>query len=119
MTHEDVIKNAQYRKGLSIAYFNAINSAIELTKGIEDADTRKKAIVDCRDWLLDEYATYYTNVLENASVNFKPEETIKRLEKATSLVELQNIWVCLSQDERHHEDIIKKKDELKAQYAQA
>jgi len=32
MTEDKVLKNAQYRKGLGIAWFNATNSAIEMVK---------------------------------------------------------------------------------------
>ena len=35
---EKLIKDAQYRKGLSIAFFNSVNSAIALVAGRQIAD---------------------------------------------------------------------------------
>src|SRR3990167_5643941 len=117
--NEKIIKDAQYRKGLSIAFFNAANVAIEIVKKefeFRNADENKpdveKRLRFWRDWLLEEHKNYYATVIANVGVNFKVEETIKKLESTKSLAELQNIWLSLSEDERRNDAVIKVKEEM-------
>jgi len=142
---DKIIKDAQYRKGLSIAFFNATNSALEMVKleadqlwkeslhmaTLETTTAKKRTkgeklpkttkvkagkkkppsfqerFVFWREWLLEEHKTYYANVIAQIGTNYEPKESIKKLEDAKSLEELQNTWRLLSADERHDGDIIK------------
>lgn len=122
---EKLIKDAQYRKGLSIAFFNATNAAIELVKTdpayekIEGGERIQESIRFWRNWLLEEHKTYYSNVIAKVGTTFSTEDTIAKLKSATTLVALGSIWRSISADERAHPDVVKVKDELKAQYEKA
>lgn len=113
---EKVLKDAQYRKGLSIAFFNATNAAIELTKGYKYAnqEEQRKDIVEIRNWLLGEHREYYATVIQSVGANFKAGEAIKKLQTAKTYDELSVIWRLLSEDERRDGEIIKVAKELKA-----
>lgn len=121
MEHDKLIKDAQYRKGLSIAFFNATNAAIELVKDekIDSKGDILKLVVEFRDFFLKEHATYYSNVIAKVGVNFKPEETKAKLDKAVSLDSLKFIWQSLSEDERRDKGIIAFTQTLKKTYEKA
>ena len=112
------IKDAQYRKGLSIAFFNATNAAVEFAKinGLAGVLDPKKFIAEWRDWFLEEHKTYYATVIANVGVNYKAEDSIAKLKATTTLNELKTAWVSLSADERKDKEIIKVAQELKAKY---
>lgn len=116
-----VIKDAQYRKGLSIAFFNSVNAAIELTKGFKFAneEEQRKAITETRDWLLDEHKTYYASVIAPVGTNFKPENTLKKIAAVKSLDQLKSVWMSLSEDERRDPTIVDAKNKKKASYEKA
>ncbi len=66
MEHEKLIKDAQYREGLSIAYFNSLNASIEIAKvmwpempGVD----AKVFISEWRDYFLKEYEAYYAEAI--------------------------------------------------------
>lgn len=114
--NEEILKNAQYRKNLSIAFFNATNSAIELAKTDYAKDTDlKKFIVEWRDWFLEEHKNYYAKNIANIGINYSVEEAIKRLATAKTIDELRTIWVSLSEDERQDKLIIAEAQKLKTQ----
>lgn len=117
--HEKLIKDAQYRKGLSIAFFNATNSAISLVGQMDFTEDNKKKVQEWRDFFISEHADYYAKVIENVGNTFNPKDTIKKLEKAKNYDELKKIWVMLSQDERNNEDIQAKVKDLKSKYEKA
>ena len=115
---EKLIKDAQYRKGLSIAFFNATNAAIELVKNrnypkLEDYQGDITAI---RDWFLEEHARYYAEVIARVGVLYDVRESIKKLEATQNMEELQNAWIAFSEDERKDAAIIKIKNELKQKH---
>jgi len=116
--NEQLIKNAQYRKGLSIAFFNATNSAIALvqTDFIKDTDL-KKFIVDWRDFFLEEHKNYYAEVIARVGNTYDSKETIMKLQTAKSMDELRTLWVSLSEDERRDGDVIAEVNKLKQLYA--
>ena len=120
MNDEKIIKDAQFRKGLSIAFFNATNAAIEMCKGmnIHEEETKKK-IIEIRDWLLEEHKEYYANVIANIGSNYNVEETVERIKIVQSLDELQKLWVSLSEDERRDDIISKVAKEKKLEYEKA
>ena len=114
---EKLIKDAQYRKGLSIAFFNATNAAIEMCKGMNiNEEATKSKIIEVRDWLLAEHRNYYATVISNIGLNFKVEDSIAKLKTAKTLDELRVAWVALSEDERQNEEIINFAKELKKHY---
>jgi len=119
---EKIIKDAQYRKGLSISYFNSLNAAIELFKvsGIHPREENLKEvegfISGWRDWFLDEHMKYYAEVIARVGVPYDVKESIKKLGATTTLEELQEAWLLLSEDERRDELIVKVKNNLKQNY---
>lgn len=118
MEKDKLIKDAQYRKGLSIAFFNATNAAIEMAKlnGMAGVLDPKKFITEWRDWLLEEHRTYYATVISNVGTNYNPEDTVKKLRSAKGIEELKTAWQLLSEDERRNPEISKLTKELKASF---
>lgn len=114
---EKVLKDAQYRKGLSIAFFNATNAAIELVKnGSLNEKERKERIVFWRDWLLEEHKNYYATTIASVGVNYSVEEAVKKLNATKNYEELSSAWRLLSEDERREPAIIKVAKDLKKKY---
>lgn len=118
--NDKVIRDAQYRKGLSIAFFNATNAAIEMCKGLNiHEETTRQKIVDIRDWLLEEHKNYYATVIANVGQNYKVEDSVAKLKSAGSLDELKVSWRLLSEDERRDPEVTKIAKELKKKYEKA
>ena len=115
--NEQIIKDAQYRKGLSIAFFNATNSAISLCQGmnIHEEATLKK-VVELRDFFLEEHKNYYATVIANIGTNYKVEDSIAKLEATQNMESLQEVWRLLSEDERRNEEIKTVAQKLKSKY---
>lgn len=117
MNEEKILKDAQYRKGLSIAFFNATNSAVAL---VESLDIPKndviKEVIKMRDLFLEEHKNYYSRVIANVGQSYVAEDTIKKLKKTKNVEELRSVWLSLSEDERRDGEILKVKTELKTKY---
>lgn len=115
---DKILKDAQYRKGLSIAFFNATNSAIALVTTGKMCDDAKMLdeVVRIRDFFLEEHKNYYANVIAQVGNNFDPKETIKKLESTKTISELSIMWRSISQDERDNQEIIECVKALKAEY---
>lgn len=112
-----IIKDAQYRKGLSIAFFNATNSAISLCTGMNvHEETTLKKVSEIRDFFLTEYQNYYATVIANVGINYKADESIAKLKDTKTKEELNRVWRELSEDERRDGDIIKVAQELNKKY---
>lgn len=129
MNEKDVqqlaIKDAQYRKGLSIAFFNATNNAVSLLQamgvfhpGIK-AEVIKGLITEWRDWMMTEHAEYHARVIANVGVHFDTKTTLTRLQDAKNKVELKIVWLSLSEDERQNEEIKKLAYSLREQFIKA
>lgn len=124
---DKLIRDAQYRKGLSIAWFNANNNAVAMVAVLfpllgeegREFDNLQKVIASFRDKFLEDHAKYYSEVIGNVGANYNVAETIKKLQGAHSLEELKAAWVSLSEDERHDTEVLKVVKELKGKYAQA
>ena len=88
MDTEEIIKNAQYRKNLSISFFNATNNATQIVELLykehpqDNTEVIKKDILEWRDWLLEEHKNYYAKNIANIGGNFNKDETIKKLKTA-------------------------------------
>lgn len=119
--NEEILKNAQYRKGLSISFFNSINNASDLVKmeGVTDPEQIKERIIYWRDWLLEEHKNYYARVIEGIGKNYNAEESVQKLEKTQSLEELKMAWLLLSEDERRDPEIRKVAGEQRKKYEKA
>ena len=106
---EEILKNAQYRKGLSIAFFNATNAAISLVAGRQIADREEalREIVRLRDFFLEEHKNYYAQVIAKVGVNYDAKQTIEKLKETKSIEELNSAWLSLSEDERRDGEIRK------------
>ncbi len=117
MNEEQLIKDAQYRKGLSIAFFNATNNATQIVE-LEGVGTEslKDRIIFWRDWLLEEHKKYYSEVIANVGKKYDSKETIEKLKATNSLEELKSVWISLSEDERRDGEIIEATNKLKKQY---
>lgn len=118
MEKDKLMKDMQYRKGMSIGFFNATNAAIEFAKinGMAGIQDPRKFIQEWRDWFIEEHKTYYATVIANVGVNYKPEDSIAKLKATKTLEELQGVWRLLSEDERHNAEIIKVAKELRQGY---
>lgn len=117
--NEKVIKDAQYRKGLSIAFFNATNSAITLVstdKEYYSEQELKEKIISWRDFFLEEHKNYYATVISPVGCLFDKQQTLETIKGSVSLEDLKQVWISLSEDERQDSDIIKAKDEMKNKY---
>ena len=115
---DKIIKDAQYRKGLSIAFFNATNSAIALLQSSNlikpiDEDRTEAFIRDWRNWFLEEHKTYYATVIANIGADFDVIKTIEKLKASKTLDELKNNWTSISAKERDNEEVRKVAKELK------
>lgn len=119
--NEKVIKDAQYRKGLSIAFFNATNAAVEFAKinGMAGVIDPKKFIAEWRDFFLEEHKNYYATVIANVGVNYKAEDSIEKLKVSKNMEELKLAWLLLSEDERRDGEIRKVANDLKKKYEKA
>ena len=120
MNEEQLIKDAQYRKGLSIAFFNATNNATQImelkdTSNLTEEQIQKQ-IQFWRDWLLEEHKKYYSEVIANIGKKYDAKETIEKLKTTKSLDELKSVWISLSEDERRDREIIEATNKLKKQY---
>lgn len=120
---EKILKDAQYRKGLSIAFFNATNSAISLVS--QELAKQGSVVSDewiltrvnfYRDYFLEQHKNYYASVIAQVGINYKPEDSIAKLQRATNKEELNTEWRLLSADERKNPEIIKVAQELNKQY---
>lgn len=118
--NETILKDAQYRKGLSIAFFNATNSAISLVASEAQLRGDEKTMLDnvirFRDFFLEEHKNYYATVIANVGANYKAEDSIAKLKSTKSKDELRVAWVCLSEDERRDGEVIKVCQELVKSY---
>jgi len=123
-TDEKVIKDAQYRKGLSIAFFNATNSAITLVAqelaNRGDPSVSEEHILTrvnfYRDYFLEQHKNYYASVIANVGQNYKAEDSIAKLKATKTLEELQIAWRLLSADERKDVEIKKVAQDLQKKY---
>ena len=121
--YDKIMADAQYRKGMSIAFFNSTNSAIELLKftanymppmrGDEDI---KAELVKWRDWSLAEHLKNYAEVIAKIGQPFDPNVAIAKLDSAKDMSEVRKIWLALSEDERQVDAIIQKQAEVKARF---
>lgn len=108
---EKILKDAQYRKGLSIAFFNATNAAISLCTGMNvHEEATFKRIQEIRDLFLEEHKNYYAKVIANVGQNYKATDTIEKLAKAKDIEELKSVWLSLSEDERRDGEVLKAKE---------
>ena len=115
MNSDEIIKNAQYRKGLSIAFFNATNAAISMCAGYDPkSKATRNTIVKLRDFFLEEHKKYYAEVISGIGVNYNTEAAMAKLQTAKSVDDLKNIWIGLSEDERQDKVIIEKAKTLKS-----
>lgn len=110
-SYDAMMQDAQYRKGLSIAFFNATNNATEIAK-LENAmaqehsvEYTKERISFWRDWLLSEHATYYAQVVMNVGKPYSIKDTIAELQTAKNYGELMDIWLSISEDQRQDTEI--------------
>ena len=114
---EKILKDAQYRKGLSIAFFNATNAAINLAGNhLKPGNDVLESVVQFRDFFLEEHKKYYASVIAKIGENYKAEDSIKMLENSKTLEELETAWRLLSEDERRDSEIFAVAQKLKKQY---
>ena len=112
--NDKILRDAQYRKGLSIAFFNATNAAVELVSKLgTEGVSIEEAVTKWRNWFLDTHKKYYAEVIANIGVPYDVAETIKRLESVMTKKELKQVWISLSEDERQDATIIEAKNRIK------
>jgi hypothetical protein len=119
-TEEKIIKDAQFRKGLSIAFFNATNAAISMLTADKinmTSEQMEEYITKWRNWFLDEHKEYYANVIANVGEIYKSADAVKKIMESNSLEALKTVWLNLSEDERRDGEILKAKETMKKKYA--
>lgn len=122
--NEKLLKNAQYRKALPMAFLNSRNSAIELLKmeGKPKVKKGKKPVSLMQilkkntDNLMKDYMEFYAKEVATVGTNFKPEDSIAKLKAAKTLPDLQATWRLLSEDERHNEEVLVVAKQLRQKY---
>lgn len=127
---DQLIRDAQYRKGMSIAFFNSTNTAIEATKLMVgtlspealkalNRDRVQETVVSFRNFFIAEHDKYYAEVIANIGVNYSVVEAIKKIEATKSNEELYQVWLSFSEDERRDITILTAKNEIKAKWETA
>lgn len=104
------IKNAQDRKDLAIAYFNATNNAIELVKSMPALEMSsgqqiKEGIVAWRDWFLSEHLEYRARVTEKVGASYNPTSILESLKTTKNIDEVKALFLGLTQDERSDPEV--------------
>ena len=123
-TEEKIIRDAQFRKGASIAFFNSTNSAIAIVAAELANNPQPKPgdeyiltrINFYRDRFLEQHKSYYSSVISSIGGNYKASDTIEKLKGTKNMGELYKLWLTLSEDERRDGEILKVKDALKEEY---
>lgn len=120
-TNNDIVmKDAQFRKNFSIAYFNSLNNAINLVtaQGVRFSTDEKmlEEIIKYQMFFMDRHNEYYARMIVNVGVHFDKKKTIARLQAAVSKSELTAIWLSLSEDERQDEEIKKVAYDLRSTF---
>jgi len=119
-SNEKILKDAQYRKGLSIAYFNAINAAIALVSSDEKMRWGEESMIanvrKYRDLFLEDHKNYYATVIANVGKNYDPEKTIQKIKEVKTYDELSTLWLSLSEDERRDIEVLKVAKQIGAKY---
>lgn len=116
--NDKLMRDAQFRKGLSIAFFNATNAAIEFAKinGMSGVMDPKKFITEWRDFFIEEHKNYYALNIASIGVTYNVADSIAKLNETKTLEDLQNVWRNLSADERKDEEISKVAKQLRGTY---
>lgn len=120
--NDKIMKDAQFRKSLSISFFNATNSAIAMLTADKinmTSEEMEAYITKWRNWFLDTHKEYYATVIANVGINYKAEDSIKKLQDAKNVEDLNIAWRMLSADERRDGEIIKVAQQLKKKYEKA
>lgn len=104
-----LIRDAQFRKGLSISYFNALNNAIQLVTANGVRFASEQELLDKVDKyqqiFIEKHNEYYARVIASVGVHFDTKKTIARLKACTTQGELKMVWISLSEDERQDKAI--------------
>ena len=118
-TDEKILKDAQYRKGLGIGFFNATNSAITLVAAnripgdIQTDEQLIERVAKIRDVFIEQHKEYYANVIANVGAKYIASETIAKIQATKTMEELKAYWISISEDERRDGDILKAKAQMK------
>lgn len=104
---DKLIRDAQFRKSLSISYFNSLNAAIEVVKSMKLLPKQKKAAIEYwRDWFIEEHKSYYAANIAKVGTPYDAAKTIEWVMATKSLEELKALFIAMSEDERRDETII-------------
>ncbi len=118
MEQDKMLRDAQYRKGQSIAYFNSLNTAVALVTATVPKTMKMEArlalIDEIKEQFLVKYRDYYETNVAKSGANYNPVTSIMELRSAKTMEELRSAWTDMSEDERRDGDVIKVKNELYA-----
>lgn len=126
MDENKILKDAQYRKNFSIAFFNAANVSVEMIKlegKVYKGKGKSKKLVAhedrfvyYQDLMLKRYRKYYAEVISATGANYKVDKTIEKILQADTREKLNSVWLGLSQEERQDPAIKKVVKELILKY---
>ena len=111
---EKLIRDAQWRKGASIAYFNALNNAVLL---VAHGIIPISEVGEYKNIFIKQHDEYYKDVIANIGMTADPKIYIEKLKSAKTIEELKKVWVSLPQDARSNKDVSKVAQELKNEKA--
>lgn len=116
---EKLLRDAQYRKGASIAYFNSLNSAITLVTAYlpktASMEKRMAMIDEIKEKFLDKYKDYYATTVAQIGAPYSATDTIIKVRATKTQEELRKLYREMSEDERKDGDIRKVVDERLAE----
>jgi multidrug efflux pump subunit AcrB len=116
---EKLLRDAQYRKGASIAYFNSLNSAITLVTATApktlSMEKKLAMIEEIKLAFLDKYKDYYATTVAQIGAPYSATDTIIKVRATKTQEELRKLYREMSEDERKDGDIRKVVDERLAE----
>ena len=116
---EKLLRDAQYRKGASIAYFNSLNSAITLVTATApktlSMEKKLAMIEEIKLAFLDKYKDYYATTVAQIGAPYSATDTIIKVRATRTQEELRKLYREMSEDERKDGDIRKVVDERLAE----
>lgn len=106
------IKDAQYRKEISIAFFNSTNSAIALLSQAGPIKDRRAFITEWRDWFIQEHKVHRLKelgVISAESIEGAQIGTEQKLTNCKTKDDLARIWSTLTPSEKKTYEPLKNK----------
>ena len=117
---QKLIQDAQWRKGMSIAYFNSLNASISLVTAqgtrFGSEDEMLESINKYKNHFIEQHNMYYTKNIAPIGVQVNIKGAIAKAQEAKTLEELKAVWLKFSELERQNPEIKSAVNILKETY---